>query len=544
MHKTILIGGEAGGGIAKTTELLGKTFARAGYYVFNYREYSSLITGGHNFNILKISDTPVFSHENSLDIIIALNQETIDHHEKYLKKGGIIIGDANLKSSKLKNIDIASELSKLGLPHVMGNNLLIGFLLKIIGLSIEPALEVVKKEFTKHIEEIKKTIARGYEMAENGFEFPKADNKPKYFLSGNEAASVGAIAAGMDVYLAYPITPATNVLHILAKKQREHNFLVLQPENEIAVINAALGASFTGAMTMVGTSGPGFALMTEAISLAGIAELPVVIYYSQRAGPSTGVPTFTSQGDLKFAINGAHGEFPRVVLAPGDAKETYYRTIEAFYLAYKYRVAVMVMTDKHLSESNYSFADFEEPQAIPSRNILENLPAKNYKSYLITKNGVSPVAVPGQGVVARANSYEHDEEGFTTENPEMVKKMNDKRFAKLAFLEKEIAKLNPVSVYGEGENLIIGWGSTKGAILDALPKLQNFRFMQVSYLEPFPAEMVAREIKKSKKVILVENNVTGLLGQIIAEKTGIKIENKILKYDSRAFVPEEITKAV
>lgn len=543
MYKTILIGGEAGGGIAKTTELLGKTFARAGYYVFNYREYSSLITGGHNFNILKISDTPIFSHENKFDIIIALNQETIGRHEKSLKKDGVIIGDANLKSLKLKGIDIASELSKLGLPHVMGNNLFLGFLLKIIGLSIKPALEVVKKEFTKHIEEIKKTIIRGYEMAQSGFEFPKSDHKPKYFLSGNEAVSVGAIAAGLDIYLAYPITPATNVLHILAKKQREHNFLVLQPENEIAVMNAALGASFAGAMTMVGTSGPGFALMTEAISLAGIAELPVVIYYSQRTGPSTGVPTFTSQGDLKFAINGAHGEFPRVVLAPGDAKEAYYRIIEAFYLAYKYRVPVIIMADKHLSESNYGFANFEESKITPQRNILEN-PAQNYKSYLITENGISPIAVPGQGVAARATSYEHDEEGFTIENPEMVKKMNDKRFAKLAFLEKEIAKLNPISIYGEGENLIIGWGSTKGAILDALPKLKNFRFMQISYLEPFPAEMVACEIKKSKKVILVENNVTGLLGQIITEKTGMKIENKILKYDSRPFVPEEIIKAV
>ncbi|HBB54172.1 TPA: hypothetical protein DCZ79_01595 [Candidatus Nomurabacteria bacterium] len=305
----------------------------------------------------------------------------------------------------------------------------------------------------------------------------------------------------------------------------------------MAVINAALGASFAGAKAMVGTSGGGFALMTEGLSLAAMTELPLVIYLGQRPAPATGLATQTGQGDLKFALNAGHGEFLRVVLSPGDAREAITRTEEAFYLSNKYRVPVIFLSDKHLAESNYTFNEIKKSALPNERFILEN-PPQDYKSYKITANGVSPRAVPGQGPVVRANSYEHNEYGFTIEDEDFAVKMQDKRFKKLDFLKKEITKLNPVSVYGRGSNLLISYGSTKGAILDALPKIKNFRFLQISYLKPLPAEIISREIKKSKKVILVENGVKGSLADVIKQETGLTVKYKILKYDGRPFTPE------
>lgn len=528
MLKTILIGGEAGLGSAVTSRFIGKIFASSGYYVFNYRDYPSLIRGGHNFNVLKISDKPIYSHELKYDVILALDPKTIDIHQKDLKGGGIIFG---VKETE-------PIVQKLQGPKILANNVLIGLLFKHFGIDLSILFSAAEKTFGKNADMVKKSIQEGYQIGSEKETLRRGSGQEtKCLISGNEGIGIGAIAAGMDVYLAYPMTPASPLLHFLAKRQIENNILVFQPENEIAVINAALGASFTGAKVMVGTSGGGFALMTEAFSLAGMTELPIVVYLGQRGAPSTGLATHTAQGDLKFAINAGHGEFPRIVLAPGDAQEAVVRTQEAFYLTSKYHVPVIILTDKHLAESDYTFDEIKNSSFSADRFILEN-PPQDYKSYEITKNGVSPRAVPGQGPIIRANSYEHDEYGYTVEDQETTIKMQDKRFAKLPFLKEEIAKLNPVSLYGEGSDLIISHGSTKGAIVDSLPQLGKFRFMQISYLEPFPAEIVEKEIKKSRKVILVENSATGALADIIKEKTGIEIKDKILKYDGRPFTPD------
>ena len=538
MEKQILIGGAAGQGIAKTGFLIGKIFTNCGYYVFNYRDYPSLIKGGHNFNVLKVSEKPVNSHEKFYDIIIGLNQDTIEKHNEKLSKNGFILGDKDLKAENLVGIDLGKILEKIGAPQKLGNDILIGAFFKLFGVPIETVLKMVREEFKKNTELIESAIKEGYDCVEQKFELPKSERKNKYFMTGNEAIASGAIASGLDIYAAYPITPATPVLHILASKQIEYDFMVVQPENEIAVINAGLGASYGGAIAMVGTSGAGFSLMAEAISMQGISEVPLVLYLSQRTGPATGVPTYTAQGDLKFAVNVGHGEFPRVVVAPGDPKEAFYRTTEAFYLAYKYRVISMILGDKHVGESNYSFDEFEEPKIKPSRFI--STPTKDYKSYLITENGVSPRLVPGQNAKVRASSYEHNEYGYTTDEEDYIVKMNDKRLRKMKYIEEEVNNMNPASLFGKGKNLIIGWGSTKGAILDALDKLEDFRFLQISYICPFPKEIVKKEIENSEKVILIENNATGLLGDIITEQTGKIIEKKILKYDARAFTSKEI----
>ena len=542
MKKTILIGGVAGQGSAVTSRFIGKIFCRLGYFVFNYRDYPSLIRGGHNFNILEISDTPVYSQGEKYDIILALDQKTIDLHKDGLKEEGFILGSDKLNSDKLKPIDIGGILKKLGGPQILENDVFIGFLFKYFGIDKDFLLQEAKNEFGNNFEKIQKAIEEGYGISTETEKLEK-NGEGNYFISGNEAISIGALSAGIDIYFAYPMTPATGVLHYLAKKEKEYSIIVSQLENEIAVANAALGASFTGAKVMVGSSGGGFALMTEAISLSGISELPLVVYLSQRTGPATGVPTYTSQGDLKFAVNAGHGEFSKIVIAPGDPQESILRTEESFYLATKYRIPVILLGDKHLGELDYSFKELNNSNVSKERFIIDN-PSQDYKTYQMTDNGVSPVAVPGQGPVVKATSYEHDEYGNTIEDAEATIKMNDKRMRKVDGIEKEVNNLNPATVYGKGKNLIIGWGSTKGAIVDALKKIEDFRFLQISYIVPFPKEILKQEVENSDRVILIENNMTGLLGGIIREQTGIDIKERILKYDGRPFTAEYIIKKI
>ena len=385
---------------------------------------------------------------------------------------------------------------------------------------------------------INKAIEEGYKLGVVKEKLKKV-GKARYFISGSEAVGIGAIASGMDMYIAYPMTPSTPVLHFLAKRQVKNNILTLQLENEIGVANAAIGASFAGAKTMIGTSGGGFSLMSEALSLAGMSENPLVVYLCQRPGPATGIPTYQAQGDLKLALNIGHGEFPRIVVAPGDPQEVIIRTQEAFYLAAKYRSLSIVLSDKHLAESNYTHTKITKSNLKTDRFILTN-PTKDYKSYKITKTGTSLRAVPGQGPVVRGTSYEHNEYGNTVEEPEWSVIMNDKRLRKMDYIKKEVDKFKPATVHGKGRNLIIGWGSTKGAIVDSLSQLKNFRFLQISYINPFPKNIVKKEIEKSNRVVLVENNATGLLGDIIAEQTGHIIKKKILKYDGRPFIAKDI----
>ncbi len=542
MRKTILVGGQAGQGVNKTSSLIGQIFNNLGYYVFIYRDYPSLIQGGHNFNVLTVSDKPVYSHRRSLEAIIALDDLTIEKHAASLVPDGFILGSAERTSHPRL---IALDMASVSLPPSVGreNNILIGALVKIWGLSLEVAFRAVEEEFSK-TEKIQAALDEGGQLVTLREKLPRLRNKREtYFFNGTEGVSQGAIAAGLDVYFAYPMTPATGVLHQLAAQQEKYGFLVGQLENEIAVVNAALGASFTGAKTMVGTSGGGFALMSEALSLAGISELPLVVYLAQRTSPGTGVPTYNSQGDLKFALQAGHGEFPRVVVAPGDAEEAFQRTIEAHYLSQKYHLLSIIMGDKHLAESHFSFDRIRVPRVKAERFLLEK-PAANYRSYQLTPDGISPRMVPGEGPLVRATGYEHNEEGYTSEEAEEIKRMNDKRWAKLPFLQKEVSRLQPVRTYGRGKNLIIGWGSTKGAILDSLTDLPGYRFLQISYLSPFPSQQVLAELEKAKKIVLVENNVTGLLGQVVREQTGVAIDRKVLKYDGRPFTPEDIIQKV
>lgn len=512
MKLNILIGGKAGQGINKVSEIVSRILIDYGYFVFNYRDYPSLIRGGHNFNILSCSDQQIGSCESKLDGIIALDDKTLPLHQAQLKTDGFVIS-------------FSSPSSPFSFPGFgnLGRNLnlaLAGALIKVLGLGKEELLKQIKKEFDTP--EALAAAEQGFNSQKEKFELKKLKNRIK-LMNGSQGIALGALNSGITHYLAYPMTPATGVMHELAARQKENNLIVFQPENEIAVVNAALGASFAGARVMIGTAGGGFDLMTEALSLQGQIEIPLVVYLATRPGPGTGIPTYSSQADLNVALHGGHGEFPRIVIAPGDPLECIEKTNEAFYLAEKFNSLSIILSDKHLAESEFSLAkEAKLPLTITSNR---EIPGRS------------------QGIV-RANSYEHDGEGNTTESAELTVKKADGRTAKEQEIKKECRKFEMLKIHGrkESKNLIVGWGSTKTVILDAIEGF-DYKFMQVLYLNPL-SEQVEEELKKAGKIILVEQNVTGQLGRLIREKTGMKIENRILRYDGRPFTSDELREEI
>ena len=497
MRLNIIIGGAAGQGINKVSDIASNVLVNQGYYTFNYRDYPSIIRGGHNFNILSISDKEISSHESKINGIVAMDDLTVRRHKKNLAKEGFII-----KSDKF--LELGRNL----------NVALAGALIKLLGIEEKELHIEVKKQLNS--KESLEAAKFGFESQIKKYKLRKIKNKIS-ILSGSEGIVQGAIDSKMDLYLAYPMTPATPVLHILAEKQEENNFMVFQPENEIAVANSALGASFSGAKVMVGTSGGGYDLMTEALSLQGMTEIPLVVYLASRPGPGTGIPTYTTQGDLDVALRGGHGEFPRVVIAPGTAEQSREKTNEAFYLAQKFNTLSIILSDKHLAESEFSFKE---------------KPRKPLKIEIKRK-------VPGEDVV-KANSYEHDIFGNTTEDGEIAKKNAEARVKKYFEIKKEAQKFEMIKIYGKknSKNLIIGWGSTTGAILDAIKDL-DAKFLQVLYLKPI-SDQIRKEMDKAKNIVLVENNITGQLGRVLREKTGEKISKRILKYDGKPFTSDKL----
>ncbi len=541
MEINIIIGGQAGQGTQKASEILSKAFVRAGYYAFDYRDYQSLIRGGHNYNGVKISDEPIYSHEEEeIDFLLALDQNTISKHFSKLKENGKVIADRRINSDRKIEVNVNEILKEVGLTRISENIVLISVLWKILGLPPEILRETVLEELDeKNAKIVDAVFSREFSEV---MKVEVRERKKKYFLTGSHGVALGAIAAGLDLYIAYPMTPASPVLHILASLQDKYNFRVFHPENEIAVANMALGASYAGAKVMVGTSGGGFALMNEALSLQGMSEVPLVVYLAQRYAPATGIPTYTSQGDLKFALNAGHGEFPRVVVAPGDPAEAFRRTVEAFYLAYKYRVLSIILSDTYLAEAHATFDELPRVN-LPTDRFIELNPSEGYKYYKITDNGISPRTIPGlkDEVLVKANSYEHDELGITTEEGEWAIKMSNKRWKKFEELKKEVENFEPFKIYGEGNKLIVCWGSTKGPALDAIKKLSGWKVLHVSYISPL-SPRIREVIESADKVVLVENNVTGLFGQVLKEQLGIEIEHKILKYDARPFTAKYLIK--
>ncbi|OGF99052.1 hypothetical protein A2153_01160 [Candidatus Gottesmanbacteria bacterium RBG_16_38_7b] len=566
---TVKIGGEAGFGIMTTGLLLGKIATRSGYHAFEYSEYPSLIRGGHNVIEVRISDEKVYSQQKQVDILLCLNLETFNKHASEVKEGGIIVYDTEkIPESKLNKPDVnltyvhvpfVSILQEHKLSTVMLNNIALGALMHLLGADLNILNAAIVENFARKNQEIidKNILAAklGYEKTQKempqGYKLklPKLKNIiPRLYISGNEMIGLASIAAGCRFYAAYPMTPTSALLHYLASQAQNCGMVVKHAEDEISVINMALGASFAGVRSMIGTSGGGFALMVESVSLAGITETPIVIVMGQRPGPATGMPTWTEQGDLLFVLHAGHGEFPKILLAPGDVEEAYKLTITAFNLAEIYQTPVFIIGDKYLQEGHQSVEKsiiegykFKIDRGkLLSQEELSKL--TEYKRYLITKDGISPRAIPGmKGSLHQANSYTHGEDGHTSEEADVRIKQVEKRNKKAqTFLMNDFQM--PV-LYGNRQTplTLISWGSVKAPILQAMSKFKDkFNYLHFSYLWPLDKIKIKNLLASPKKTLLVENNSHAQLGQLLTMVTGIEFPEKLLKYSGRPLYPEEI----
>lgn len=557
----IKLGGAAGEGIKSVGLTLSKCFTRSGYYTFDYSEYPSLIRGGHNTYQSYISTSPTNSQIKNVDILIALNQDTVNFHQDELKPESVIIYDPQKvkleTKEKLVGNYLAIDLNKLAIDAggtpLMANIVALGAVMYLTGLDVKVLKEIISQIFKSKGDKI---IIPNQKAAELGFEFAKknsgnhqmplekaANNNPKYLISGNEAIALGAICSGLKFYAAYPMTPTTGILHYLAQNAKECGLVVKHSDDEISAANMIVAASYAGVRSMTGTSGGGFCLMVEALGMAGIMELPTVFVNGMRSGPSSGMPTWHDQGDLLFAVNASHGEFPKMVLTPGDIKESFDWTREAFYFAEKYQLPVIILTDKYIAESAQVVENIEKSYKNLRYGLTENT-QKNYLRYKDSKDGISLRSVPGQaGLNYLANSYEHDEYGFATEEIETRNKMVIKRNKKLEALAIEISKLK-FEIHGdpEAEIGVISWGSNKGPILAALKLLGNKKvaFLNLPVVWPFPVTQVKEFVKNKKTLVDIECNSTSQLSSVMRQATGIEVNEKLCRFDGRPFYPEDI----
>ncbi len=566
MDYTIKITGEAGQGIQTIGDTLAIVFARSGYHVFTHQDYESRIRGGHNFFQVRVSDTPVAASRKGIDILIALDKEGILLHEKEISANGRIIYDSEtMKQKHDKPVFLDIPLVNLALTHggnkIMANTTAIGAVLGMLGAEPDMLLGILKDTFKKKGEEIIRAninaALAGHDYAVKqcvrcSFAVPSL-SQPKIMMAGNDAIGFGAVASGCKFYAAYPMTPSTGIMLYIASKAKQYGIIVEQAEDEIAAINMSLGASFAGVRSMTGTSGGGFALMTEGLSLAAMTETPIVIAIAQRPGPATGLPTRTEQGDLQFALYASHGEFPRVILAPGTPEQAFYLTNKAFDLAEKYQIPVIILTDQYLADSQWTFDSIDLARLKHNDYRLRGEEFKNlaeYRRHAFTDSGVSPLGVPGDARhVVVTDSDEHDEEGHIIEDSATRNSMMDKRlFRKLPFIRNEI---NPPFYYGSKnpETVIVGWGSTYGVMKEAVDVLSSGEHPKIGMLHfseiyPFPETEKLNYLKLldgAKITICIENNAASQFARLFKAETGYSFSRFITKYDGRPFILEELT---
>lgn len=596
---SVTIGGDAGQGVESSGSGFSLALARAGYQVFSIADYQSRIRGGHNFYQIRAADFPIHAHSDPPHLLVALTRETIDVHVARLAKHGGVVYDSSLKdaASKIEEagaLPFPTPLSEIAERHgnrVMINTASLGTAAAIMGLALDPVIDVIQQRFgakSKELADRNAKVARDayeYGLAHHAAKFPHKlpppkDVGPHMLISGNEAFALGAAAGGCRFIAAYPMTPATTIFEWMTHRAKELGIVTKHAEDEIAAICMAIGASFAGARAMTATSGGGFDLMVEALGLAGIVELPLVIAEVQRGGPSTGLPTRTEQSDLMSVIHAAHGEFPRIVIAPGTVEEYFEAGWRAFNLADKYQTPVIVVADQFLAGSprttpvealNYDDVHIDRAKTIPPPS-LGRLSARNgngaiarngqsgngengaihepgrYLRFAYTDDGISPRGLPGNPDTVHALvSDEHDPEGHITENKEIRIKMHAKRMHKLELARTE---MRPPKLIGEeGADLtLICWGSTVGAVKEALPLIAEHGLranaLHFSDIWPFPTEKAMPFLANVKRSVGVEQNYTAQFCRLLKMETGYQVDHTALKWDGRPFSPQEIAASV
>jgi len=511
---------------------------------------------------INISAEPVTGAYQKCDLLVALNQDTITKHHQELTDNAGLIFDADKKYDLAKvnktialyPVPLAKLAKDAGGAELLSNTVALGAVAGLLGGDLNRLIGLLDESFGHKSNEIQKSnikaLQLGYDYATQNFSkavrpvLTSSENTasvvPQILVNGNEACALGAISGGLDFAAIYPMSPISGILAVLATNQEKYGYTYKQPEDEISAINMAIGAAFGGARALTATSGGGFCLMTESYGLAGMTETPIVIIDGMRGGPATGLPTWSEQGDLRMVLHAHQGDFPRIVLAPGDPKETFELTMQALNLAEIYQTPIVILLDKNICDNDQNFAQFDTSGYQIDRGKLFDKTDPDYKRYQLEPDGISPRAFAGSGNFFVANSDEHDEYGLSTEEIAMRIGQVNKRMTKLKTCLKNHTQ-GP-QLYGpkESELTLIAWGGTKGPILQALKELPTVNFLHVTWLNPFPASQLATALKKSKKVLNIENNYTAQLAGLIKEHTGIELTDNLLKYDGRPFFVDEL----
>ena len=555
---TVLIGGEAGQGLVTIGDLLVKSLVRAGYRFVVTQDYQSRIRGGHNAYVLRIDAGEVLGPDEKVDLLVALNPETIDLHQGRFSAKGLILTDEAFGSSPEGALAVPYKDMAEGRTY---NVAALGAAGAVLGLEKDILATALDRAFgKKHPEVAEKniqTLEKAYDWAaKNGpdrLRLPAAPgDSGRLAMNGNQAIALGAMAAGVKFCAFYPMTPSTSVALTLAGQAEKMGLVVEQAEDEIAAVNMVLGASYAGAPSLVTTSGGGLALMVEGLSLAGIIETPLVVVLVQRPGPATGLPTRTEQGDLEFVIFAGHGEFPRVVFAPGTIEDCFHLTRRAFDFTEKYQTPAFVLSDQFLADSFRAIEPFDlesgpivNPGAAHDA-LVKEMAGEEYKRYALTESGVSPRLLPGRSKhLVVADSDEHTEDGHLTEDLDVRILMNNKRLRKMDVLRQDVV---PPSYFGDDypDLLLVCWGSSQGPVLEAAQKLQakgiRAGCLHFSQVWPLITEHFLHRLESAGRVVCVEGNAVGQLAKLIRRETGFSINELVTRYDGLPFTSEYILK--
>lgn len=546
----LLVGGAAGQGIDTTVAILERLLKNSGSGIFAMRDLMSRIRGGHNFSLIRFGNGLPMSHNEQVDGIIALDAQTIEIHQSSLQPGGFILCDSAIptQDDRAIKLDMTAIAKELGNARVAGS-VAIGAVLKLFGIPMDAARSVFEKSVKPDYVDINvKAAQAGYDSVPQKFDSAGGSYQDHMIISGNKALALGALAAGVQFYSAYPMSPSTSIMEYLALKASEAGIIVEQAEDEIAAVNMAIGASFTGARAMTGTSGGGFALKVEALGLSGMAEIPLVLVDVQRPGPVTGLPTRTEQSDLKFMITASQGEFPRMVIALRHHEDAFYQTIRAFNLAEKYQIPVILLSDQYLAECTATIPVLD-PERIKLYQPADEPTQGDYARYRYTESGISPRKFPGtrDGFVS-ADSDEHDEYGHIIEDSETRIRMMDKRMGKMDLIRQDLQEPELLGDQ-DPEVLLLGWGSLYGPLDEAVRLLnakgeKRYGALVFGDVWPLPEKLLREKAAKAKAIINVEQNYTGQLALLIREVTGIQTHASVLKYDGRQLSGEEIAQRI
>ncbi len=539
----IVIGGEAGQGLVTVGDFLAKALVRAGYELVVTQDYQSRIRGGHNTFAIRVSPEPVHGPRESIDLLVALNAETVRLHAPMLTGRGLVLADQGIDLQGRAGLSI--PFKTLCPKPIFENTAALGVLAQLLCLDTAWLEGLVRERFAKKgdevVEQNLKVLADAHAWAverQAGFTCiaPPRRTDKRLFMNGNEAIAFGLMAAGVNFCSFYPMTPATSVAAALIEQGGKLGVLVEQAEDEIAAINMALGASYAGARVAVPTSGGGFALMVEGVSLAGITETPVTVVLAQRPGPATGLPTRTEQGDLNLALYAGHGDFPRAIFAPGTPEQCFHLAYRAVDQAEKWQSPAFVLTDQFLADSFRAVKPFDldklPPVAAPG--LTTGDPA-GYQRYAYTDSGVSPRLIPGFGEhLVVVDSDEHTPDGHLTEDLEVRVRMMDKRRRKLRGLEADVL---PPDLIGDPnpDILLACWGSTLGAALEAAQELRadgaTAAVLHFTQVYPLVPGAFLPLLESAKRAVMVEGNHSGQLARLIRQETGYAFAQRIARYD-------------